>query len=73
MNFYSRSDAARGVGSGFSDMDSGIRLRYEITRKLAPYVGVSYAGRFFQSANFARQAGEKPNDTRFVFGVRAWF
>jgi len=73
MNFYSRSDVGRGVGSGFSDIDSGLRLRYEISRKFAPYVGVSYAGRFFQSANFARQLGEKPNETRFVFGVRAWF
>jgi copper resistance protein B len=73
VNFYSKSDVARGTGSGLSDIDAGLRLRYEITRKVAPYIGVSYAGRFFQSANFARQQGEKPNDVRFVFGVRTWF
>lgn len=73
MNFYSKSDVARGTGSGLSDIDAGLRLRYELTRKFAPYIGVSYTGRFFQSADFARQEGEKPNDVRFVFGVRAWF
>jgi copper resistance protein B len=73
LNFYSKSDAARGSGSGLSDIDAGLRLRYEITRKFAPYIGVSYAGRFFQAADFARREGETSNDVRFVFGVRTWF
>ncbi|MBN9560565.1 MAG: copper resistance protein B [Alphaproteobacteria bacterium] len=73
INLYSKSDEGRGTGSGLSDIDAGLRLRYEITRKFAPYVGVSYAGRFFQSADFARREGEAPNDVRFVFGVRSWF
>lgn len=73
LNFYSKSDAARGTGSGFSDIDTGLRLRYEITRKFAPYVGVTYGGRFFQSATFARREGETASDLRFVFGVRTWF
>lgn len=62
----------RGTGSGLSDIDAGLRLRYEITRKFAPYVGISYAGRLFQSANFERREGEAPNDVRYVFGVRSW-
>lgn len=73
LNLYGKSDAARGTGSGLSDIDTGLRLRYEITRKLAPYIGVAYAGRFFQSAEFARHEGESPDDLRFVFGVRTWF
>jgi copper resistance protein B len=73
INLYSKSDEGRGTGSGLSDINAGLRLRYEITRKFAPYIGVSYAGRLFQSANFARREGEAPNDVRFVFGVRSWF
>ena len=73
LNLYSKSDPGRGTGSGLSDIDAGLRLRYEITRKLAPYVGVAYAGRFFQSADFARREGESPHDLRFVFGLRSWF
>ena len=73
LNFYSKADPGRGTGSGFSDIDAGLRLRYEFTRKLAPYVGVSYTGRFFQSQHFARQEGESASDVRFTFGLRTWF
>jgi hypothetical protein len=61
------------VGAGFSDIDTGLRLRYEIDRKFAPYIGVVYQGKFGQTANFARQAGESTGDVRFAFGVRVWF
>jgi copper resistance protein B len=73
LNFYSKADPGRGVGSGLSDIDAGLRLRYEISRKLAPYVGVSYSGLFGQTAQFARREGESPHQVRFVFGVRTWF
>jgi copper resistance protein B len=73
LNVYSKPDPARGIGSGLSEIDTGLRLRYEITRKFAPYVGVAYAGRLFQTASLARREGESPNDLRFVFGVRLWY
>jgi len=73
LNVYSKADPARLVGAGFSDIDTGLRLRYEFNRKFAPYLGVVYEGRFGQTANFARQAGESTGDFRFVFGIRAWF
>jgi copper resistance protein B len=73
LNVYSKADPARLVGAGFSDIDSGIRLRYEFDRKLAPYLGVVYEGKFGQTASLARQAGESTGDVRFVVGVRVWF
>jgi copper resistance protein B len=73
LNVYSKSDPARLVGAGFSDIDTGLRLRYEFDRKFAPYIGVVYQGKFGQTANFARQAGESTGDFRFAFGVRVWF
>jgi copper resistance protein B len=73
LNFYSDPDRERGVGSGLSDIDGGIRLRYEISRKFAPYVGASYQGKFGQAASFARQDHESTDDVRLTFGVRAWF
>jgi len=73
LNLYSKSDPARLVGAGFSDIDTGLRLRYELDRKFAPYIGVVYQGKFGQTANFARQAGESTGDVRFAFGVRVWF
>ena len=72
-NIYSKGDPARLVGAGFSDIDTGLRLRYEFSRNFAPYIGVVYEGKFGQTANFARCAGESTGDVRFAFGVRVWF
>ena len=73
LNFYSKSDRARGIGPGLADMDAGLRLRYELIRKLAPYIGVVYEGKFGDTARFARRQGEGVSDVRFVFGIRSWF
>jgi len=73
LNLYSKADPARLVGAGFSDIDTGLRLRYEISRKFAPYLGVVYQGKFGQTAIFTRQAGQSTGDFRFAFGVRVWF
>jgi copper resistance protein B len=73
LTLYSKSDPARTIGAGFSDIDTGLRLRYEFSRKFAPYVGVVYEGKFGPTAGFAERAGESTSDVRFVFGIRAWF
>lgn len=72
-NLYSKSDPARGLGSGLSDIELGLRLRYEIRRQFAPYVGVTWARNFGDTANFARARGERYKTTQFVAGVRMWF
>ena len=73
LNFYSKSDPTRGLGSGLSDIDTGLRLRYEIARKIAPYVGIAYAGKFGETAQMARRAGDTTGGVHFVFGIRSWF
>ncbi len=73
LNFYSKADPARQLGSGLSDIDAGLRLRYEFSRKFAPYVGITYENKFGGTADFARAAGEHPSDLRFAVGVRVWF
>lgn len=73
LNLYSKSDPGRSIGSGLSDLDSGLRLRYEFTRKFAPYIGVAYQDKFGGTANFARRDGERVNDVLFVAGIRSWF
>jgi copper resistance protein B len=73
LNFYNKDDPARLVGSGFSELDTGLRLRYEISRKFGPYVGFAYNGRYGNTATYARKAGETANDPRFVFGLRLWY
>ena len=72
-NFYGRDDPQRGIGSGLSDVEAGLRLRYEIRREFAPYVGVVWQQRFGRSRGYARSLGESADDLQFVAGVRVWF
>ncbi|WP_257885043.1 copper resistance protein B [Variovorax sp. RO1] len=72
-NFYGKNDPQRGIGSGLSDMELGLRLRYEMTRQFAPYIGVTWTRKFGNTAAYARQAGERVRDTQIVAGVRFWF
>ena len=73
LNFYNKRDPSREIGSGLSELDTGLRLRYEITRKFAPYIGVAYNGKFGETADFTHEAGGTVNDVRFVFGIRLWY
>ena len=73
LNFYSKDDPARGTGSGFSDIDAGIRLRYEVTRKINPYIGWAYNGKYGNSAFYTRESGGATNNSSFVFGFRVWY
>ena len=72
-DLYSDSDPAHHIGSGLSKVQAGLRLRYEIKREFAPYIGVNWTGKFGDTADLARAAGNDPRDLQFVVGMRAWF
>jgi len=69
MNFHSQDDRARGIGSGLSDLDGGVRLGYQFSRKFATYIGYTHTGALGQTATFRRQAGQATGEHRFVFGI----
>jgi len=73
LNAYGKDDPALHVGSGLSDAAFGLRLRYEIRREFAPYVGVEWSRRFGRSADFARAEGGSAGEMQWVAGVRVWF
>jgi copper resistance protein B len=73
LNFSAEDIPSRGIGSGLSDAELGLRLRYEIKREFAPYVGVVWSRKVGDTADFARAHGEDVDDTRVVLGLRAWF
>lgn len=73
MNFYGSPDPGRGLGTGLTDLDTGLRLRYEFSRKFAPYIGFAYTNQFGATAAHSRQAGESVSNPRFIFGLRVWY
>ena len=68
-----QQDEEFGVERGVSDAEVGLRLRYEIRREYAPYIGVSYRQSFGATRERVRREGGNPNEVQFVFGVRTWF
>ena len=72
LNLYGRNDPATRSGQGLSDATLGLRLRYEIRRGFAPYIGVVWTHRHGTSADYARQDGEPATDRQLVAGVRFW-
>ncbi len=72
-NLYSRNDRTRGIGAGLSDVELGLRLRYEIRRQFAPYIGVAWRRKFGNTAEYARDAGGNARESEVVAGLRIWF
>lgn len=73
LNLYGKDDAPNGIGSGLSDTELGLRLRYEIRREFAPYVGVVWSRLFGATADLARDHGAEKSEVQFVAGLRMWF
>ena len=73
FNFAAQNSRETGTGSGLSDAELDLRLRYEIRREFAPYIGVSYERRFGKTAEYTRLRGGGVGSTSFVVGIRAWF
>lgn len=72
-SLYGKRDAERAQGPGLSGAVAGLRLRYEIRREFAPYVGIEYAAKFGDTADYAEAAGEQTGQTRWVAGLRFWY
>lgn len=73
LNAYGHNDPDIGMGAGLADTQIGLRLRYEIRREFAPYVGVNWNKRYGNTADFAATEGGDIEDSQWVVGVRAWF
>ncbi|WP_109125087.1 copper resistance protein B [Dyella sp. C11] len=72
LNVYGKDDPQRGVSSGLSDVQAGLRLRYEFSRKLAPYVGVDWMRRFGNASDVPGMPVWHARETTWVAGVRIW-
>jgi copper resistance protein B len=73
IDVAAQSAPAARLGAGLTNAELGLRLRYEITRKLAPYVGVAWTWAGAQTAAWRRAGGEAPSTRSIVAGIRTWF
>ena len=73
INFAAQNSREIGVGAGLSDAEVGVRLRYDIRREFAPYVGVQYRRAFGRTRDYLRADGEDAAGWSFLAGIRTWF
>ncbi|WP_269618232.1 copper resistance protein B [Zhongshania sp. BJYM1] len=73
VNIHGRNDRQTGTGGGLSDIEAGLRLRYEFTRKFAPYIGVNYHKKYGQTAEYSRDSGTDTETMSWLIGLRFWF
>jgi copper resistance protein B len=71
--FNSYNEERTGAGDGLSTTEAGLRLRYEIRREFAPYLGVHWEQSYGNTADYRRNEGQNRGDVYFVAGIRAWF
>lgn len=73
VNFAAQNSREILVGAGLSRAELGLRLRYDIRREFAPYVGIQYEAAFGTTRRYYRDAGEDPGIWSFLVGLRTWF
>ena len=73
LNFAAQNSPDIQVGAGLSDAEIGLRLRYDIRREFAPYVGVQYRRAFGRTRDYLKAAGEDTGGWSLLAGIRAWF
>ncbi len=73
LNFAAQSSEDIGIGAGLTDAEIGVRLRYDIAREFAPYVGVQYERAFGKTRDFLRDEDEATGGWSFLAGIRMWF
>jgi copper resistance protein B len=73
LNWYADDDELNGLGSGFSSLELGLRLRYAFRRELAPYVGLNWEKSLGDTADLVRAEGRDSSDLQLVAGLSFWF
>lgn len=67
LEFNSDDDNARGIVSGLSAAELGLRLHYEFKREFSPYIGINYEKKFGNSVV------SESSETQFLAGLSFWF
>ena len=73
INIFGKDDEVTATGEGLSNIETGLRLRYELSREFAPYIGINWGKKYGNTATFASSEGEDVEDSQVVAGVRFWF
>ena len=72
-DWFGQSDPEEVIGAGLSTVEAGVRLRNEITRQFAPYIGFEHEWSHGKTADLRGLRSQSRSDYRWVVGLRFWF
>jgi len=72
-NWSSKDDPEVGTGSGLTELELGLRVRYRINKNLAPYAGIAWTGLFGDTADFAKLEDQDTRAWQWTIGIKAWY
>ena len=70
MEAYTEKIKEYNIGKGINGYEFGVRLTYQIVREFAPYIGVSWEEKVFETADLLKESGEDTNEALFLIGAR---
>lgn len=73
VNFSAQDIQEQEVASGITKGEFGIQTRYEVTRKIAPYIDLKYERKFGETSSMAQKAGEHQDGVVASIGLRLMF
>ena len=73
LSLYGKDDLQNDLGSGLSSSAFGFRMRYEVNRQFAPYLGIEWVNQYGKTADLSKLQGNESHDTRILAGIRFWF
>lgn len=73
INLSAQDVPELGVAQGLNDIEFGLRLRYEVTREFAPYIGLTWHRKIGETAALARESGDDASEFAMLAGIRFWF
>ncbi|MEQ8698265.1 MAG: copper resistance protein B [Bauldia litoralis] len=73
LDLAAQNEYRRDVAAGLTELETGIKLRYDVTREFAPFVEFRYRRNLGYTSVLVRRDGEAPESVGFRVGIRLRF
>lgn len=73
VNLSAQKAAEQNIGAGVTDAQIGLQTRYEITKRIAPYIDVHYGQKFGATKSIAENNHEDSSEAVGAIGIRFMF
>ncbi len=73
LSFAAQDVPGRALGAGLSHAELGARLRYDLMREIAPYVGIEWHRAVGRTSALVQSEGGRKRTVSVLIGIRLWY